>query len=142
VPENKPAKKSAITPLSIKVGDLITSAYSGARIDGVRMTQGDLAERAGYSTVTLQKKLAGKAPITATDLVILAAAIPGASAGEIIETAVAQLGGYQTLLSAATGSNITQLRKHPRDMTAAELDAYQGDRAAHAFDPEADAPDE
>lgn len=133
MPEKKPAKKSAITPLSIKVGDLITSAYSGARIDNVRMTQGDLAERAGYSLVTLQKKLAGKAPITATDLVLLAAAIPGASAGDIIETAVKQLGGYEKLLSEARGKNeglVTEVDFEKRRLKG-ELDT-----AANTIDPE------
>jgi Helix-turn-helix. len=141
VPQNKSEKKSAITPLSIKVGDLITSAYSGARLpNGARMNQADLAKRAGMSPVTVQKKLSGKAPITATDLVLLAGAIPNAEAGDILETAVTQLGGYETLLSVARGNNVTKL---PRPNTADEFDNYEkGSRAAHPKTDESTAPDE
>jgi len=96
VPQDKSAKKSAITPLSLKVGDLLTGAYSASR-----MSQANIAAATGMSTVTLQKKLAGTSPITTTDLVLIAGAIPDTDAGAILETAISQLGGYSALLSAA-----------------------------------------
>lgn len=51
------------------------------------------------SPVTLQKKLSGNAPITVSDLALIAGAIPGTDAGAIIETPVAQHGGHERLLS-------------------------------------------
>ncbi|MGV8858108.1 hypothetical protein [Rhodoglobus sp.] len=51
------------------------------------------------SPVTLQKKLSGNAPTSVNDLALIAGAIPGTDAGAIIETAVAQHGGYERLLS-------------------------------------------
>ena len=100
MPQDKTNKKSAITPLSLKVGDLLRGAYNAAR-----MNQATLAERSGIAPGTLQKKLAGKAPITTTDLVLIAGAIPDTDAGKILEEAVALLGGYEQLLSAASSTN-------------------------------------
>jgi transcriptional regulator with XRE-family HTH domain len=99
MPQDKSAKKSGITPLSIKVGDLLTGAYNEARMNQVK-----LAQLTGMSTVTLQKKLAGKAPISTTDLALIAGAIPGVEAGTILETAISRLGGYKALLSEATST--------------------------------------
>jgi transcriptional regulator with XRE-family HTH domain len=99
MPQDKSAKKSGITPLSIKVGDLLTGAYNEARMNQVK-----LAQLTGMSTVTLQKKLAGKAPISTTDLALIAGAIPGVEAGTILETAISRVGGYKALLSEATST--------------------------------------
>ena len=59
------------------------------------MTQDDLSDRAGIPLTTLQKKLNGKAPISTTDLVLLATAIPHTSPGAILDEAVAQLSEEQ-----------------------------------------------
>jgi len=88
------------------VGDLLTGAYNAAR-----MNQTDIAAETGMSTVTLQKKLAGTSPITATDLVLIAGAIPNTDAGAILETAISQLGGYSALLSEASSTKDSQERK-------------------------------
>ena len=55
-----------------------------------RMTQETLAKMTGMSPVTVQKKLDGKAPITATDLVLLAGAI-GVDVGEVTDEAMKDL---------------------------------------------------
>lgn len=52
------------------VADALTGAYKSRRLK-----QEVLAERADMSIWTLQKKLKGRAPVTATDLVMLARAI-------------------------------------------------------------------
>ena len=56
--------------ISQTISDILTGYYNRKR-----MTQEDVAARSGMSVVTVQKKLKGKAPITATDLVILSQAI-------------------------------------------------------------------
>lgn len=63
------------------VADALTGAYKSRRLK-----QEVLAERADMSIWTLQKKLKGRAPVTATDLVMLARAI-GVPASLILDEA-------------------------------------------------------
>lgn len=63
------------------VADALTGAYKSRRL-----RQEVLAERAEMSIWTLQKKLKGRAPVTATDLVVLARAI-GVPAAAILAEA-------------------------------------------------------
>ena len=63
------------------VADALTGAYKARRLK-----QEVLAERAGMSHWTLQKKLKGRAPVTATDLVVLARVI-GVPAAQILAEA-------------------------------------------------------
>lgn len=83
-----------------------------------RLTQSALARMTGMSEVSLQKKLDGKAPITATDLVIIAGAI-GVDPGEVVAEAKKDLG------LSALGIKVDGTMKRPSEMTAEELEALR-----------------
>lgn len=119
-----------MTPISRAVSDILTGAYNKKRL-----TQEVVAERAGMSVWTLQRKLKAKAPITATDLVILSKAI-GVSPAEVIEEAQRDVEHAEKLVSAGIPTITEQrFKKRPSEMTEEELDAFEGEQAANR-DPE------
>lgn len=117
-----------ITPISRAVSDRLTGAYASKRI-----TQDAIAERAGMSIWTLQKKLRGRAPVTATDLVVIAQAI-GVSPSRILDDALEDLAEHERQASEGVASIADQRRKKsPAEMT---LDELEGERSAANTDPE------
>ncbi len=80
---------------------------------------------------TLQKKLKARAPITATDLVILSTAI-GVKPGDVLEEAMADVAHEERLASEGIRTIAEQARKkRPSEMTEEELDAFDGEAAAN-----------
>lgn len=117
-----------MTPISRAVSDILTGAYNKKRL-----TQEVVAERAGMSIWTLQKKLKARAPISATDLVLLATAI-GVDPGEVITEAIADVEHAERLASEGVANIAEQRRKKtPATMTDDEL---EGERNAANTDPE------
>ena len=110
-----------MTPISRAVSDILTGAYAKKRL-----TQEVVAERAGMSVWTLQKKLKARAPITATDLVVLANAI-GVSPTDVLEEAMADVEKAERHMSAGVASIAEQRfkTKSPATMTDDELDAIE-----------------
>ena len=127
------------------LSDAFTGAYKMRRL-----TQEVVAERADMSPWTLQKKLKGRAPITATDLVVLSRAI-GVSPGDMIHAAEKLLAERQaksepmsvvrpTLKPLPHHDEVETDEEHDAAMEAAyellgEGEEYQTPRAAN-FDPE------
>lgn len=118
-----------ITPISRAISDILTGAYMKKRL-----TQDVVAERAGMSIWTLQKKLKARAPISATDLVILANAI-GVDPTAVLEEAMADVAAAEKLASVGIPTIAEQRKKRPSEMTEEELDAFEGEQAANR-DPE------
>lgn len=119
-----------ITPISRAISDELTGAYAKRRL-----TQEELARRADMPLVTLQKKLRGRAPISATDLVILANAI-GIDPAKVLTDAVAEVETKDHLASVGIPTIAEQrIKKRPSEMTEEELDAFEGESAANT-DPE------
>lgn len=119
-----------MTPISRAVSDVLTGAYNKKRL-----TQDVVAERADMSVWTLQKKLKGRAPISATDLVLLAQAI-GVSPSAVLEEAMADVEHAAKLASEGVASISEHRRKKkPSEMTDEELEAFDGESAANT-DPE------
>lgn len=122
-----------MTPISRAVSDILTGAYNKKRL-----TQEVVAERAGMSVWTLQRKLKAKAPISATDLVILSKAI-GVNASDVIEEAERDVERAEKLASEGI-ANIADKRekkaagKKPSEMDEGELDAFEGESAANTDD--------
>jgi len=115
-----------ISPISRAISDVLTGAYMKKRL-----TQDVVAERAQMSIWTLQKKLKARAPITATDLVILSKAI-GVKPGDVLEEAMADLAHEERLASEGIRTIAEQARKkRPSEMTEEELDAFDGEAAAN-----------
>lgn len=116
-----------VTDISRAVSDKLTGAYASKR-----MTQEEIAKRAQMSIWTLQKKLRGRAPVSATDLVVIADAI-GVSPAKILTEALEQL-EEQKLASEGVASIAEQReKKTPADMTDDEL---EDERGAANTDPE------
>lgn len=117
-----------VTPISRAISDVLTGAYARKRL-----TQEEIAERAGMSIWTLQKKLRGRAPITATDLVILSQAI-GVDPGKMLTEALADLEESKRLASEGVASlDDHRKKKTPAEMTEAEM---EGVSSAASTDPE------
>lgn len=74
-----------ISPISRAVSDVLTGAYKKRRL-----TQEAIAAESGFALVTLQKKLRGTSPVSATDLVLIARAI-GTEPAEILQEALNDL---------------------------------------------------
>lgn len=113
------------TPISRALSDVFTGLYKKKRL-----TQDVFAARSRMSIVTLQKKLKGKAPISATDLVLMAKALevdPGAVIEEALEDMAeaarkeAQAKAEAESVSAPVAS-LDARRKKPVDMTDEELE--------------------
>lgn len=115
-------------PVTVKIADLLKRAQRASLL-----SQGEVAERAGMSVFTLQKKLAGNAPINVDDLLKITAAI-GVDPGPIIDAAMDDPAVHALYPPDTTHHNVTPL--HPRDMTVEQLEAIQRRAANH--DPEAD----
>lgn len=115
-----------VTPISQAISDALTGAYARKRL-----TQEQIADRANMSLVTLQKKLRGRSPISATDLVVLAQAI-GVDPAKVLDDALEDVN--------AASEGVVSLSEHrrkksPAEMTDEELDAFDGESAANT-DPE------
>lgn len=109
-----------MTPISRAVSDILTGAYNKKRL-----TQEVVAERAGMSVWTLQKKLKARAPISATDLVVLSNAI-GVNPTSVLEEAMSDVEHAERLASEGVASiSDHRNKKTPATMTDDELDAIQ-----------------
>lgn len=119
-----------VSAISRAISDVLTGAYRKKRLG-----QEDVAERAGMSIWTLQKKLKGRAPISATDLVVLSKAI-GVEAPAVLDEAMRDVAHVERLASEGIANISDKLRrKKPSEMTEEELHAFEGESAANT-DPE------
>ncbi|MDQ0726852.1 helix-turn-helix domain-containing protein [Microbacterium sp. W4I20] len=118
-----------VTPISRAISDELTGAYTKRRL-----TQEELARRVEMPLVTLQKKLRARAPITATDLVLLSNAI-GVDPAKVLTDAMEELANAERLASEGIPTIAGQRKKRPSEMTEEELDAFEGEQAANR-DPE------
>jgi len=122
--------------LNAFVGDVLKGEYKkrGQRLE-------DLAPIAGIPYGTLRRKIAGGAPILASELIALSAAI-GVAPAKVVEEALELYGGIDKLMSEVPPtqepSNVITFE---RPDTTAEFEAYQGPQAAHPFEEEADEPE-
>lgn len=113
-----------VSAVSRAISDELTGAYSKRRL-----TQEEIARKTDMPLVTVQKKLRGRAPISATDLVILAQAI-GVDPAKVLADAMSELDSA----SEGVASLAAQRRKKtPATMTDDEL---EGERNAANTDPE------
>lgn len=129
--ESKLVSMSPSQPLISRVAaDVLTGYYKRKRL-----TQEELSERSGIPLPTLQKKLKANAPITATDLVMLARAI-GVDPVEVMAEIMKDTEHEERLASEGIPTIANQARKKkPSEMTEEELDAFEGESAANT-DPE------
>lgn len=106
-------------PLISRVAaDVLTGYYKRKR-----MTQEELAVKADIPLTSLQKKLKGRAPITATDLVMLSRAI-GIDAAKVMDEIVAEVEQEEARMSLAIPSlSEHRNKKTPATMTDDELEA-------------------
>jgi hypothetical protein len=123
-----------ITSISRAISDILTGAYMKKRL-----TQDVIAERANMSIWTLQKKLKARAPITATDLVVLSLAI-GVKPADVLQEAILDAEMLDAQAEAQMSEGVTNIadqrrKKRPSEMTEEELDAFEGEQAANR-DPE------
>lgn len=118
-----------MTPISRAVSDILTGAYSKKRL-----TQEVVAERAGMSVWTLQKKLKARAPISATDLVILSQAI-GVDPAAVIAEAAADVAHAERLASEGV-ANIAEQRFKKESSATMTDDQLKGEKSAANDDPE------
>lgn len=117
-----------ITPISRALSDVLTGAYARKRL-----TQERIAAATDMPLVTVQKKLRGRSPISATDLVILARAI-GVEPAKVLEDALAEVAEQERLASEGIASISDQRRKKkPSEMTDEDL---EGERGVANTDPE------
>lgn len=106
--------------------DVLTGYYKRKRL-----TQEELAERSGMPITSVQKKLRAKAPITATDLVVLSRAI-GLDPVEVMAEIMKETQHHERLASEGIPTIAEQTRKkRPSEMTEEELDAFDGETAAN-----------
>lgn len=110
-----------ISDLSRAVSDVLTGEYAKKRL-----TQDELATRTEMSVWTLQKKLRGRSPVSATDLVVIAQAIGVDPAGVLTEamadaglTPNAEVSEVRDLLDIADCVNVPELIR--------ALEAYRDD---------------
>ena len=120
---------SPTQPLISRVAaDVLTGYYKRKRL-----TQEELATAADIPLPTLQKKLKGNAPITATDLVMLSRAIgidPAKVITEIVEEAEAE---ERRVSEDVASLDAHRKKKTPADMTEDEMES---ERSAANTDPE------
>lgn len=120
-----------VTPISRAISDILAGAYKKKRV-----TQDEIAERANMSIWTVQKKLRGRSPVTATDLVVLAQAIgvdPGRVLTEALDDLTEEERAQEGILASEGVVSIADQRrkKKPSEMTEEELDAFEGESAAN-----------
>lgn len=111
-----------VTPISRAISDVLTGAYSRKRL-----TQEEIADRANMSIWTLQKKLRGRAPITATDLVVLSEAI-GVSPSKMLEDALEEVAEQER----QTSEGVVSISEHRRRKTPAEMTEEELERERSA----------
>lgn len=118
-----------ISDLSRSVSDALTGEYARKRI-----TQDEIAARSGMSVWTLQKKLRGRAPISATDLVVIAQAI-GVDPAKVLTDAMREVGldAATDMSDAPVSLDAHRARRTPADMDEHEM---EGLRSAANTDPE------
>lgn len=110
--------------------DVLTGFYKRKRL-----TQEEVAERSDIPLTSLQKKLRGNAPISATDLVVISQAI-GVDPTAVMAEILSELGERDPGMSDAPASLADhRKKKKPSEMTDEELDAFDGQSAANT-DPE------
>lgn len=126
-----------VTPISRAISDVLTGAYARKRL-----TQEELSQRTGIPLVTLQKKLRGRSPISATDLVAISEAI-GVEPPKMLEEAMQELADRASEATSAPVANILDQRqkKTPAEMTDAELEAIQKKAATNDSELEQDESD-
>ena len=117
---------------------------TAAEIKAERMAQGidnaKLAELSGVPVATLNR-ISSKLDlrdINVSQLAAIAGALKVPTA-ELIHRAEKRAQRLAEEMSVVEGENVLAF---PKPKTAAEFDAYEGDSAAHEFDPEADAPED
>jgi len=121
---------SSPQPLISRVAaDVLTGYYKRKRL-----TQEELAERSDIPLTTLQKKMRGNAPISATDLVVLSRAI-GVDPVTVMAEIMKETEQAERLASEGIPTIAEQRKKRPSEMTEEELDAFEGEQAANR-DPE------
>lgn len=118
-----------VSPISRAISDVLTGAYSKRRL-----TQEEIARKADMPLVTVQKKLRGRAPISATDLVVLSKAM-SVDPAEVLSEAMDDLALEERRVSEGVASLSEQRskKKTPATMTDEEL---EGERSAANNDPE------
>ncbi|MGO3650464.1 helix-turn-helix domain-containing protein [Agrococcus casei] len=118
-----------ISDLSRAVSDVLTGEYAKKRL-----TQDELATRTEMSVWTLQKKLRGRSPVSATDLVVIAQAI-GVDPAEVLTEAMADAGLTPNAEVSEVPASLDAHRKNrtPADMPEAE---WEGLSSAANTDPE------
>lgn len=117
-----------ITPISRAISDVLTGAYARKRL-----TQEQIADATDMPLVTVQKKLRARAPISATDLVVLSQAI-GVDPAKMLQEALADLAEAEAQASEGIASISDQRRKKkPSEMTEEEM---EGESSAANTDPE------
>lgn len=114
--------------ISRTAADVLTGYYKRKRL-----TQEELAKLSDIPLPTLQKKLKGYAPITATDLVMLSRAI-GIDPAKVMAEVVEEVELEERRMSAGVTSLAERrFKKTPATMTDEEL---EGERSAANTDPE------
>lgn len=113
-----------VSAVSRAISDELTGAYSKRRL-----TQEEIARKTDMPLVTVQKKLRGRAPISATDLVILAQAI-GVDPAKVLADAMTEL--------EAASEGVASLAEQRRKKTPATMtdDELEGERNVANTDPE------
>lgn len=119
-------------PISRAISDVLTGYYVRKRL-----TQDVVAERAEMSIVTLQKKLAAKAPITATDLVVLSHAI-GVDPKKVLGEAMEEAGMSEPPIS--FDDTLRRKQEEAARMTTFELESQERRAAVHDDELESDEP--
>ena len=118
--------RETVTPISAALSDVLTGAYARKRV-----TQQDIADRADMSLVTVQKKLRGRSPISATDLVVLSRAI-GVDPASVLTDALDELDSRTSVSPVIIPEQWR--KKRPSEMTEGELDVFEGASAANTDD--------
>lgn len=117
---------------SIAAADVLTGYYKRAR-----MTQQQLADAAEMSITSLQKKLKGNAPVTATDLVVLSRAI-GVDAADVMAEIMKEIAKRERRDNDGVSEVPVSLDAHRRNRTPAEMteEEMEGVPNAAGTDPE------
>lgn len=128
-----------ISDLSRALSDILTGEYSKKR-----QTQEELAARAEMSIWTLQKKLRGRAPISATDLVVISQAI-GVDPAKVLDEAIEMAGMTLTDAVAMSEQPVSldahREKKNVADMSVDEIESMRKKAATSDDDLDKDEPD-
>lgn len=117
-----------ISEISRALSDVLTGAYARKRL-----TQEQIAATTEMPLVTVQKKLRGRSPISATDLVVLSRAI-GVDPAKVLQEALNEVSEAERLTSEGVASiSEHRRRKTPAEMTEEELER---ERSAANTDPD------